>query len=549
MSWELAAQEFRDALDRAIPQKWKLSEDQKSTSKDVRDIPRTCGLLSAKQLEVTEQSATDLLNRIASGELSSVQVVEAFCGRAAIAHQLVNCLTTFFPEEALKRAAELDEHLRREGKPVGPLHGLPIALKDTFDVPGKATTWGYVTNASHRAERESAIVKILREAGAVFYVKTTMPQTGMALETISPLFGRTLNPFNTDFVAGGSSGGDAVLVAMHGSPLAPSTDIGGSIRAPAAFNGLYGIRPTADRIPKRAMKSVESGQLNIRVSCGPVCHSMADLKLFTRTITSWPSARYDTTSIPLGWRNVDRPTRKLAFGLLESDGAVRPHPPILRAMRETAEKLKAQGHEVIPFKLSFDSWEASQVYFDIYYQCGIEESMDMLAKAGEALIAPVQELYNIYKIRSGSLTAKEVLERIKAQNRYREVFSDAWDKTAESTKTGLAIDGIICPASPSAGYPHDYLPWWGYTCLFNLLDYPSTILPLKGFKISEREDPKDEAYNPNQSNPFDAKCYDIYDPVRWGNQPVTLQIVGRPFDDEELVAITEAVDYVVNGDS
>lgn len=172
-----------------------------------------------------------------------------------------------------------------------------------------------------------------------------MPQTGMLLETVSNLFGRTLNPFNIDFGAGGSSGGDGALVAMRGSPLAPSTDIGGSIRAPAAFNGLYGIRPSADRVPKRSMKSVESGQLNIRVSCGPVCHSMADLKLLTRVLIAWPQARYDTFGIPMPWREIDSPSEKLSFGVWEFDGAVMPHPPILRAMRETAEKLRAAGHE------------------------------------------------------------------------------------------------------------------------------------------------------------------------------------------------------------
>lgn len=172
-----------------------------------------------------------------------------------------------------------------------------------------------------------------------------MPQTGMALETVSPLFGRTLNPHNPNLVAGGSSGGDAALVALYGSPLAPSTDIGGSIRAPAAFNGLYGIRPSADRIPKRGMRSVEHGQVNIRVSCGPVCNHIEDLETFTQIINAYPRAQYDTTAVPVRWRELPIPTRKLAFGLLEFDDVVRPHPPILRALRETAAKLKAQGHD------------------------------------------------------------------------------------------------------------------------------------------------------------------------------------------------------------
>ena len=154
MSWETAAKDVREAIDKAIPQKWKLQGTLKIESRDVRDIPRTCGLLSSEELHITEQTATDLVKKLASGELSSSQVVEAFCARAAVAHQLVssilpftlfletcahlfsckvNCLTAFFPEEALQRAAELDEHLRRVGKPVGPLHGLPVAIKVRFD--------------------------------------------------------------------------------------------------------------------------------------------------------------------------------------------------------------------------------------------------------------------------------------------------------------------------------------------------------------------------------------------------------------------------------
>ena len=218
---------------------------------------------------------------------------------------------------------------------------------------GKATTYGYAANVNLVATRDSAIVKVLREAGAVFYAKTTMPQTGMALETVSPLFGRTLNPFNPDMVAGGSSGGDAVLVALHGSPLTPSTDIGGSIRAPAAFNGLYAIRPSADRIPKRGMRSVEHGQTNIRVSSGPVSHHVEDLAMFTQILNAFPRAQYDTTAVPVRWRQVPKPSGPLAFGLLEFDGAVMPHPPIRRALAETAAQLKAQGHEGLLLRTDF----------------------------------------------------------------------------------------------------------------------------------------------------------------------------------------------------
>ncbi|CAI6074055.1 unnamed protein product [Clonostachys chloroleuca] len=535
MSWEPAAREVREALESAIPPKWKLPKGFQVNSKDVTQVPLECGLLSEEEIRITELDASSLVSKLSAGKLSVTEVTDAFCARAAIAHQLVNCLAVFFPDQARKRALELDEHFKMTGKPIGPLHGVPIALKDTFDVPGYPTTWGYAASWKKKANRESAIVTVLREAGAVFYCKTTMPQTGMLLETVSNLFGRTLNPFNPAFGSGGSSGGDGALVAMKGSPFAPSTDIGGSIRAPAAFNGLYGIRPSADRIPKRSMKSVESGQLNIRVSCGPVCHSTSDLKLMTKVVTTWPSARYDTASMPVPWREVDKSGQKLAFGLWEFDGAVMPHPPILRALRESAEKLSKAGHE--------DFWEASEVYMRLYYQCGIEDSTKLLAEAGEIMMPAAQKMCDIYGIKNESISAREAIKLVQAQNRYREILSDFWNAT--KTSTGRPMDGILCPVSSVAGYPHDFLPYWGYTCFFNLVDYPSTVLPVKDIKINTGDDPKYLSYQP-QNNPFDTENRDIYDPDLWSNQPVTIQIVARPFDDEELLSVTEVVDRVIN---
>lgn len=175
---------------------------------------------------------------------------------------------------------------------------------------------------------------------------TTMPQTGMLLETASNLWGRTMNPYNRDFSAGGSSGGDGSLVAMHGVPMSASTDIGGSIRAPATFNGLYGIRPTADRIPKTGMTTAAPGQISIKVSCGPVCHSVADIKLGTKILlTHYDYIGYEPTAVPMPWNDNPETSERLSFGFLKTDGCVTPQPPVLRAMNETLKALKAAGHE------------------------------------------------------------------------------------------------------------------------------------------------------------------------------------------------------------
>lgn len=156
MSWQEAARKAQDAVNNAILPQWKLPPGCTERLKDVRSIPRICGLLSKEQIRVTELSAKELVKNLASGELSSSEVTEAFCARAAIAHQLVsinfdpqrriceakrsqvNCLANFFPHEGLARAAELDEYLHKHGKPIGPLHGLPVALK--VSVSARSTT-------------------------------------------------------------------------------------------------------------------------------------------------------------------------------------------------------------------------------------------------------------------------------------------------------------------------------------------------------------------------------------------------------------------------
>lgn len=149
-TWQTIATESQESLLNSIPTKWRLPGPVDASITDVRSIPRTCGLLTEKQLELTEQTASELLPKLHDGTLSSAEVTEAFCARAAIAHQCVsevfdafifitripennglqvNCLTAFFSEEAMARARELDGILAKTGKPVGPLHGLPVGIK------------------------------------------------------------------------------------------------------------------------------------------------------------------------------------------------------------------------------------------------------------------------------------------------------------------------------------------------------------------------------------------------------------------------------------
>ena len=490
----------RRVLD-SIPHQWRLSADLKAkhTGNAVSFITE-CGILTPRQIDITELTASEVLRRIHGGELKVAEVTEAFCARAAIAHQLVNCFTAFFPGDAIAQAKALDDEYARTGKLVGPLHGLCMAVKDIMHVKDRAVTMGWVAWADNPPSTiDASVVKVMRDAGAVFFGRTTMPQTGMALETVSNLWGRTLNAHNAAFGSGGSSGGDGTLCALRGEPAAPlTTDIGGSIRAPGAFNGLYAMRPTAERVPRHGLVTVSPGNTSIKVSAGPNCHSMEDLKLFTRLILTHPTLPYEPTTIPGFWHETPSTTHKLRIAIMSTDGVVDPHPPVQRALQETKSELQAAGHEVFEFVSPFDLWEAALTTWALYFQTGAREHKTILAAAGEPMIPQCAHNLDVFKIKE--LTVPELFRHNTQQAVYKAAFQEAWD--------AQGIDCIICPSAPMAGVPHDFPVWWGYTTIWNLLDYPTIIMPIKDFKINAQDDPKNMEYKP-RSNPFDSSHWEL----------------------------------------
>jgi amidase len=450
-SWQSRAQRAQQAVLDSIPSQWKLSAEAKSRQ-DALAVIYDCELLSEHQLRITELNACELLERLETRRLSCVEVTEAFLTRTAIAHQMVNCLVEFCPDEARARARELDDVLCDTMQPVGPLHGLPMTVKDILDVQGKVTTFATIAWLDNSpAETDASLVKVMRDAGAVIIGRTTMPQTGMALETVSNAWGRTLNAFNPDFGSGGSSGGEAVLTALRGVPASPlSTDIGGSIRAPAAFNGLYAIRPSSERTPKTGARSAAPGNVSIKVSTGPACHSLADLKLLTKQILTHPTLPHEPSCMLPYWHEPNPCPRKLKIGVLSTDGVVDPHPPIQRAMRETCAKLLEAGHFVSAFQPPIDLWKAAQTTWALYFQTGAKELVALLRQTGEPPIRQFQHNFDAFGIKE--LTVPELFQRNVEQARFKAAFQQAWD--------AAELDCIICPCAPGAGFPHDFPIWW-----------------------------------------------------------------------------------------
>lgn len=160
----------------------------------------------------------------------------------------------------MERAKYLDDYLLRHGKTIGALHGLPISVKEHLGMKDLGCNAGFIAWWPRKAPDDALVLQILWEAGCVFYARTTQPQTLMHLETCSNLYGPTTNPFNRTLTSGGSSGGEGALLGMRGSCLGIGTDIGGSVRSPAANCGLYSLRTTAKRVPYSGCIDTANGQ-------------------------------------------------------------------------------------------------------------------------------------------------------------------------------------------------------------------------------------------------------------------------------------------------
>jgi amidase len=230
-------------------------------------------------MELHWRTARELSRAIRDGELSAREVVTAHLERIDAVNPAVNAIVSLQPEAALAQADAADQRLAR-GEPVGPLHGLPIAIKDLMDTAGIRTTYGSRLFAEHVPQVDSLLVTRLRAAGAVVVGKTNTPELGAGSHTFNEVFGTTRNPWRLDRSAGGSSGGAGAALAAGMLPLADGSDHGGSIRNPASFNNVVGLRPT----PGLVALPGEGDVWDVAPVVGPMARTVGDLALMLTAI-------------------------------------------------------------------------------------------------------------------------------------------------------------------------------------------------------------------------------------------------------------------------
>ncbi|GAC76455.1 amidases [Moesziomyces antarcticus T-34] len=513
-------------------------------------------VLSLEDVAITETPIDKLLDLLRTGKLSSVRATEAFLRRAVLAHQLTNCCTDIFVDRALARAKECDDTLASTGKPIGLLHGLPVSLKDQFDIKDTEMTMGYVGWIGRVAKSNSVITDVILRAGGVPYVRTSIPQSLMRCETHNHIYGRTVSPFNRSFTPGGSSGGEGALVGMHGSPLGLGTDIGGSVRVPSAFNGLWGMRPSMHRTPYQGAANSFLGQESVSSVIGPLTHSLEGVVTFMRAVLAERPWELDPILVSMPFnedayalkdlqlkKGSSEPAEsyaagktQLCFAIEWDDGIVHPHPPITRALRETKAKLEAAGHKVIDW-VPYDHLRAYDIIGRIYSADGGEDIRRSCEQGGE----PV--MYNLMADgkEAKHLSTYESWQVNREKSAYRKEYLDYWQATKDKTGTGRPVDAIIAPVSNWASCPHDTNDHVSYTTQWNLLDRPCVVFPV-GF-VDPAKDPKTALDKPYTGLPdnADQEYWDRYDPERWAGMPINLQVVGKRLQDEELLGLAKVI--------
>ncbi|KAI1172675.1 amidase signature domain-containing protein [Nemania sp. FL0916] len=484
-------------------------------------------VLTAEELDITGRNVEDLIPLLASGQWSAKTVIKAFMRRAGLAQQLANCVTELLPERALKRAEELDAHLVATGQPIGPLHGIPISVKEHVGMKGCDLNAGFVGWVGRVAEEDAHILQILWDAGAVFYVRTTQPQALMHLETSNNLYGTTVNPYNTTLTSGGSSGGEGALLGLRGSVLGIGTDIGGSIRSPAANNGLFGFKPTSLRLPVMGWSATMAGSDHIIGTIGPLSTSLEGVRLFCRTVLAGRPWLREPSLIPIPWRENERydrsaKGRKLRVGVIWDDGVVRPHPPVVAALARVVDELKKSNEVEI---VDWDCWKhdlAWEIIAKLYFCDGAAEEKEGMTVSGEPMLPLTKWILEGPHVRQH--TIQSLWQAHQERDAYRVSYAALWNERD--------VDVILSPAGPGAAPKLETARYWGYTSQWNLLNYPAIVFPT-GTKVGSSDTSQvaheyPEDYKPvSEADKYNYDLWKEHGAEGYANAPVSLQLVGR----------------------
>jgi len=378
-------------------------------------------------------SASQLADAIHNGDVTSEEVVEAHLARMRTLQPEINAVVAEMPD-AQVQARAADEELAT-GQIRGPLHGVPFTVKDVFDTAGFATPMDSGIRRRNVPMSDATVLSRLRQAGAILLAKTNSPPNGYGRDTENAVSGRTLNPYNLSCTPGGSSGGEAALIASGGSPMGLGTDQSGGVRVPANYCGVAGLKPTAGRIPNTGVYNQPGGVTDPRSQVGAMARSVDDLE-FVLPLLIGPDA-HDSGVAPVTWRDSSQVRVKdLTVAYCPEDPAAPVSPEIADAVGAAAQALARHGVTVQPAHPPGFVHVAREL--DYYWK-------DMAGTTGRTVV----EVYSM------------------------------WDDYRSNMLAFMArFDAILCPAGPqpAPAYRERDNARFAYTVPFSLTGYPALVI-------------------------------------------------------------------------
>lgn len=448
-----------------------------------------------------------MAGQIRKKQISPVEVVEAHLAQIEKLNPRLNAFVQVDAKRA-RQAAHNAEAAVIEGRTLGPLHGVPISIKSSLEVAGMRCEAGTRLRAGLVATQDAPLVTRLKNAGVIVLGMTNTPEFLMAWETDNLLYGRTNSPWDLERTPGGSSGGEAAAIAAGMSAGGVGSDGGGSIRVPAHFSGICGLKPTPGRIPATGHFPVSAGPFAFIGVVGPMARTVADLKALFEVMQGSDIGDTCAAPVPVRWPSDDE-VRKLPVGYFEDDGRTPVTPETRAAVRTAAEALRSAGFQVDRFQPT-GLEEARRLWHRFFVVAGGMLLRPMF-KENDADLSPILKQFLDWSAAEPAHTGRTLLDAWIQRDLLRARFF------AQMQQYPI----LLCPAAAIPTFRHGerswqvdgktvhYLDAWSYTEFFNLLGNPAAVVPV--------------SHSPE-------------------GLPIGVQIVGRPWEEEQVLAIAATVE-------
>ncbi len=452
-------------------------------------------------------SAREIAAQIRRKEVSPIDVARAHLDRIERLNPKLIAFVDYKPEVVLAQARDAEKAILR-GDDLGPLHGVPVSIKSSIDVAGHLCEAGTRLRAGHIAAADAPLVARLRAAGAVILGVTNAPELLMAWETDNLLYGRTNNPWDLNRTAGGSSGGEAAAIAAGLSAGGVGSDGGGSIREPAHFCGICGLKPTPGRIPSTGHFPKSGGPFALIGVVGPMARTIEDVRTLFEVMAGWDDG--DPCAAPVELREIHQTAvQAVNIGFFSDDGRTPVTQETRSAVRRAASLLLGCGFHVEPFRPE-GLEEARQLWWELFGTAGGMILGPMLS-GHESELSPMLREFQTWTNAEPAHTGESLLNAWLGRDALREKILLQMRK----------YPVLLCPTAAIPAFRHGerewqvegktvkYLDAWSYCEWFNLLGFPAAVVPM-GYSDQ--------------------------------GLPIGVQIVGRPWQEQVVLAVAEKLE-------